>query len=238
MILKKPSFRFSWYHRDELQIVAVFVALVLFFSRSAIISSLILIFIGSSVAALYAFRYVRMTMLENAHMPFAATWQEHVETRLLFTSSERSRIVMTVLSCIVLGMLCIHRISLALSVADFETPTDIYWILFLAWYWVVWTFVLGYLVFRAIPKKTRISKRRSPFLEGLVASLFFYHGLPTKQRVITFTSAFIIGGVPTYVATHLQPQDATAYTFAGILVLPVIVLTLGGAWYATRWHIA
>jgi hypothetical protein len=102
---------------------------------------------------------------------------------------------------------------------------------------VVWTFVLGYLVFRAARNNENGNRLQSPFFEGLVASLFFYHGLPTKRRVITFTAGFVVGGLPTYLATRLDPYDATAYALAGVLVLPVVILTLGGAWYATRWHI-
>ncbi len=236
VILKKPPFRLSWYHRDELQIVGVFVALVLFFSRSTILSSVTLALVVSSVAFLYVFRFIRVIILENTHIPIATTWLRHVETKLLFTSPERSRIVMTALSCVILGILCVHRIALALSLSEFETPADIYWILFLAWYWVVWTFVLGYLLYRSI-RNRGVVEPKSPFFEGLIASMFFYHGLPTKQRIITFTSGFILGGIPTYVATNLHPHDATAYTMAAVLVLPVIILTLGGAWYATRWHI-
>jgi hypothetical protein len=192
VILKKPSFRFSWYHRDELQIVGVVVLLVLFFSRSEALSVFTLALTILSVAALYVFPIVRRALLENTHIHFAAVWVRRVERWLVFTSSERSRIAMTVLCCFVLGILCIHRIALALTVSQFETPTDIYWILFLAWYWVVWTFVLGYLVFRAAKNNENGDRVRSPFFEGLVASLFFYHGLPTKHRIITFTAGFCL----------------------------------------------
>lgn len=143
---------------------------------------------------------------------------------------------MTMLSCVVLGILCIHRLSLALSNTTAESPTDIYWILFLAWYWVVWTFMLGYFVFRWRRARKQSDETRDPFLEGLVASMFFYHGLPTKQRIITFTAGFLLGGAPTYFATRLEPGTPLSYVTACALVIPVMVLTLGGAWCATRWH--
>jgi hypothetical protein len=37
--------------------------------------------------------------------------------------------------------------------------------------------------------------------------------------------------------SELYPHDATAYATAGVLGLPVVMLTLRGAWHAARWHI-
>ncbi len=237
MILKRPSFRFSWYHRDELQIVAVVILLVFFFSRSTALSVFTLALVVLSVVGLYGFRVVRLTLLENTHIPISATWIRTVETRLLFTSPERSRIAMVLLCSLVLGILCIHRIILALTVARFETPTDVYWILALAWYWVLCTYVLGYLLLRAGNGESGEFRPRPSFYEGLTASLFFYHGLPAKQRIFTFVACFVLGGIPTYAATRLHPTGAVAYALAAALVLPVVILTLGGAWYATRWKL-
>ena len=235
VIFKRPSFRFSWYHRDELQIVAVVIFLVFFFSRSTALSVFTLALVVFSVAGLYGFRVIRIILRENTHFSVSATWVREVETRLRFTSPERSRIAMVVLCSTVLGILCIHRIVLALTVARFETPTDVYWILALAWYWVLCTYVLGYLLLRA-GNRGGDDRAHSSFFEGLAISLFFYHGLPAKHRVLTFVACFILGGIPTYAATRLHPTGTTDYTLAAALILPVVFLTLGGAWYATRWN--
>lgn len=236
MTTNAPLFHITWYHKDELKVVAVFIILVWFFSRSAILSSLVLSFIGVSLIVLYTFRFTRVLVHVRKGFPLADRWLQHVEPRLILTSPDRSRIAMTVLSCVVLGVLCIHRVSLALSNTAVESPTDIYWILFLAWYWVVWTLMLGYFIFRWWRARKQSGEARDLFLEGLVASMFFYHGIPTKQRIITFTAGFLLGGVPTYFATNLEPGTAHSYATACALVIPVMVLTLGGAWYATRWH--
>ncbi len=236
MILKRPSFRFSWYHRDELQIVVLAALLVLFFSRSAILSTFTLALIVLSVVFLYVFRWVRRIFLENSRIRFAAAWIRRVESRLVFTSPERSRIAMTILCCLVLGILCIHRITLTLTLPRFETPTDIYWILLLGWYWAVCSFVFGYLWYRAVKGSKSNDGRQSSFLQGLVASVFFYHGLPAKQRILTFATGFVLGGLPTYLATRLASYNPREYAYAAVLILPVVVLTLGGAWYATRWN--
>jgi len=73
-----------------------------------------------------------------------------------------------------------------------------------------------------------------PFLDGLVASLFFYHGLSKKNRIVTFIAGFILGGLPSYFAIRLTPETPYGYEIACGLIVPLIGFVLGGAFYAMR----
>jgi hypothetical protein len=72
------------------------------------------------------------------------------------------------------------------------------------------------------------------FFDGIVASLFFYHGLSRKSRIVTFIAAFVLGGLPSYFAIRLTPETPHGYEIACGLMIPLIGLILGGAYYTMQ----
>jgi hypothetical protein len=118
---------------------------------------------------------------------------------------------------------------------EYKTPTDIYWILFLGWYGLICTVTAMYLIWLWNTWSQNESKH-VPILDGLVASLFFYRGLSRKNRIVTFIATFWLGGLPSYVAIRLTPETPYGYWIACGLIVPVIGLFLGGAYY-TMLHL-
>jgi hypothetical protein len=154
-----------------------------------------------------------------------------LKTALHGHSVERSRIAMALLGAWVCGILCLHRIHLAQMNLEDRTPTDIYWILFLGWYSIVCTVIALYLIWLWNAWSQNESKRM-PIFDGLEASMFFFHGLSKKNRIVTFIAAFWLGGLPSYLALRLTPETPYGYTIACGLIVPLIGLVLGGAYYA------
>ena len=231
---QKPFF-FTWYHREEFQVLVILVGLIVFFSRSlwvlgTLVASVVIIWL-----LLYFARILEVYLAEKELFPSIVQRYQDLKSALHGHSLERSRIAMALLSAWVLGVLCLRRIHLSeLSVAD-RTPTDIYWILFLGWYCIVCTVVALYLMWLWNIWSQHESKHM-PIFDGLVASLFFYHGLSRRHRIVTFIAAFFLGGLPSYFALRLKPDTPHGYEIAFALIVPLVGLVLGGAYYA-MWHL-
>ena len=226
-------FFFTWYHREEFQVLLILVGLIVFFARSYWVLMTLAAFVIVVLASLYFMRILEGYFTKRALFPSIVQRYQDLKTALHGHSVERSRIAMALLSAWILGVLCLHRIRLAqISPAD-RTPTDIYWILFLGWYCIICTIIALYLMWLWNTWSQNESKH-VPFLDGLVASLFFYRGLSWKNRVMTFVAAFWLGGLPSYVAIRLTPETPYGYWVAGGLIVPLIGLMLGGAYYAMK----
>jgi hypothetical protein len=74
-------------------------------------------------------------------------------------------------------------------------------------------------------------------MDGMVASLFFFHGLNKKERIVTYIATFFLGGVPSFFALRLSTDTPFHYTIACLLIIPVALLTLGGAYYTKRYFV-
>lgn len=230
---KKESriFSFTWYHREEFQVLVILVGLIVFFARSLWILGTLAAFVIGLLMLLYIVRFLER-YLEKREMGLVLVRKyQNLKTALHGHSVERSRIAMALLSAWVLGVLCLHRISLARQSPSDATPTDVYWILFLGWYCIICTTIAVYLIW-LWNAWSQNESRHILFLDGLVASLFFYHGLPRRNRIFTYISAFILGGVPSYAAIRLSPKTPYGYEIACALMIPLLVLILGGAVYA------
>jgi hypothetical protein len=231
----QPLFFFTWYHREEFQVLAILVGLIVFFARSYWVLITLAAFVIAVLGILYLMRLLEVYFAKKKLFHSVVQRYQDLKKALHGHSVERSRIAMALLAAWVLGVLCLHRVQLAqISLAD-RTPTDIYWILFLGWYCIVCTIIALYLMWLWNSWSQKES-RHLPFFDGLVASFFFYHGLARKNRVITFIAAFFLGGLPSYVAIRLTPVTPHGYAIACGLVIPLIGLILGGAYY-TMMHL-
>ncbi len=226
-------FRFKWYHREELQVVLVLIALVIFFSRSTLLTILLPTAVFVSVGALYLAR-VGSRVLHRLESLRSLVIQYHqFKLTLGRESLHRSRVAMAILATAVIGLLALHRMSLAEMDPYFATPTDLYWMLFLWFYTFVCAVISVYLLW-IWGRIWKAPQAHVPFLDGLVASLFFYHGLSRNHRIVTFVAAFLLGGVPSYFGIRLSPDDPYGSQEAVALIVPVILLNVGGAFYAMR----
>ncbi len=225
---------FQWYHREEWQVVAILIGLILFFARTIWIS------IGVSIAVLAVMLFLyTIRLLEiycNNHGVSIGLIEQYkiLKSALHKHSVERSRIAMALLASCVLLVLTLHRIDLALTNPFYATPSDVYWIFFLGWYTLLCTVSCSYLLWlwRNWVRKHTV---QIPFLDGLVASMFFFHGLKTRERIITYIAAFFLGGLPSYFAVGLSTNIPYAYSIAMLLIIPVMLFTLGGAYYAMHY---
>jgi H+/gluconate symporter-like permease len=224
-------FSFTWYHREEIQVLVILVGLIGFFARSFWVLGTLAAFVVGLLLLLYIVRILERYLGKHKKLLTLLKKYQDLKSALHGHSVERSRIAMALLAAWVLGVLCLHRINLARQSPADSTPTDIYWILFLGWYCIICTISAAYLVW-LWNAWSQNESRHIPFLDGLVASLFFYHGLPKKSRIITYVAAFFLGGIPSYVAIRLSPQTPYGYEIACGLVVPLITLILGGAVYA------
>ncbi len=230
------KFEFTWYHREEWQVIILLLGLVVFFSRTILIFACLSISILFSFFALYLVRMIESFLANRDLYPDLVEWYRDMKNVLHGHSVERSRIAMAFLSSAVVCALLIHRIHLASTDPADATPTDIYWILFLAWYTVVCTTTTLYL-FWLWRNWVRHLSVRSPLMDGMVASLFFFHGLDKKERVVTYIATFFLGGVPSFFALRLSTDTQFHYTVACLLIIPVVLLTLGGAYYAKYYFL-
>jgi len=224
-------FPFTWYHREEFQVLLILVGLIIFFARSYWVLMTLALFVIVVLVLLYLMRIVERYFAKRKLFPSIVQRYQDLKTALHGRSVERSRIAMALLSAWTVGVLCLHRIQLAQISPTDRTPTDIYWILFLGWYCIVCTVIALYLMWLWNTWSQRESKH-IPFFDGLVASLFFYHGMSRKNRIVTFIAAFLLGGIPSYIAIRLSPETPHGYEIACGLIIPVIGLILGGAFYA------
>jgi hypothetical protein len=227
------SFSFEWYHREEIQVLVILVGLIVFFARSLWVLGTLAALVVCVLFVLYLVRVLEIYLTKHERCPRLVRRYHNLKTALHGHAVERSRIAMALLAAWVVGVLCLHRIHLAqLDHAD-RTPTDIYWILFLGWYCIVCTITAMYLIWLWNTWSQNESKH-APFLDGLVSSLFFYHGLSRKDRIVTFIAAFWLGGLPSYVAIRLTPETPYGYWIACGLIVPLIGLFLGGAYYTMK----
>ncbi len=211
----------------------VLIALVIFFARSTFLSIVLPTGVFLAIGGLYLAR-VGSRVLHRLESLRSIVFQYHqFKLTLGRESLQRSRVAMAILATAVIGLLALHRMSLAEMDPYFATPTDLYWMLFLWWYTLVCAVIAIYLLW-IWGRVWNTPQVHSPFLDGLVASLFFYHGLSRSHRIVTFVAAFLLGGVPSYFGIRLGPDDPYGPQKAVALIIPVIALTLGGAYYAMR----
>jgi len=230
---EKQSFYFTWYHREEIQVLVILVGLIVFFARSYWVLGTLAAFVIVVIVMLYIMRILEGYLTKQKWCPALVQRYQDLKTALHCRSVERSRIAMALLAAGVIGILCLHRIHLAQIDSADATPTDIYWILFLGWYCIVCTAIALYLMWLWNIWSQNESKH-IPFFDGLVASLFFYHGLSRKDRIATYIAAFFLGGLPSYVAIRLTPRTPYGYEIAYELMIPLIGFVLGSAYYAMR----
>ena len=231
----QQKFSFTWYHREEIQILIILVGLIVFFARSLWVLGALAALVICVLLLLYLIRVLDIYLTKHERCPRLLRRYHNLKTALHGHSVERSRIAMALLGAWIVGVLFLHRIHLAQLDAGDRTPTDIYWILFLGWYCVYCTMTALYLIWLWNSWSQNESKH-VPFLDGLVGSLFFYRGLPRKNRIVTFVAAFWLGGLPSYGAIRLTPETPYGYWIASGLIIPVIGLCLGGAYY-TMLHL-
>ncbi len=224
-------FFFTWYHREEFQVLLILVGLIVFFARSYWVLMTLAAFVIVVLTSLYFMRILEGYFTKRALFPSIVQRYQDLKTALHGHSAERSRIAMALLSAWILGVLCLHRIRLAQISPTDRTPTDIYWIIFLGLYCIICTIIALYLMWLWNTWSQKELKH-IPFFDGLVASLFFYHGLSQKNRVVTYIATFILGGLPSYIAIRLTPETPHGYEIACGLIVPLIGLILGGAYYA------
>jgi len=224
---------FTWYHREEFQVLLILVGLIIFFAQSYWVLMTLALFVIVVLALLYFMRILEQYFTKRKLFPSVVQRYQDLKTALHGHSVERSRIAMALLAAWILGVLCLHRIQLAQISPTDRTPTDIYWILFLGWYCITCTIIALYLMWLWNTWSQKESKH-IPFFDGLVASFFFYHGLSRKNRIVTFIAAFMLGGIPSYIAIRLTPEMPHGYEIACGLIVPVIGLILGGAYYTMR----
>jgi hypothetical protein len=228
---EQQLFSFTWYHREEIQVLVILVGLIVFFARSFWVLVTLAAFVIGVLALLYLMRIIEGYLTKRNLFPSLVRRYCNLKTALHGHAAERSRIAMALLGARVVGVLCLHRIRLAQLNPTDRTPTDIYWILFLGWYCVICTIIALYLMWLWNSWSQNESKHL-PFFDGLIASLFFYHGLSRRNRIGTYIAAFILGGLPSFFAIRLTPETPYGYEIACGLMVPLIGLVLGGAYYA------
>lgn len=225
---------FQWYHREEWQVVVVLIGVIIFFSRTIWISIGVSAGVLVVVGILYILRVLEVYCTARGKCLHWVEQFQRMKNALHVHAVERSRIAMGALASIVLLVLTLHRIELALANSADATPTDIYWILFLGWYTFLATVTTAYLVW-LWRNWVRQHFVRIPLMDGLVASMFFYHGLKKHERILTYVAAFFLGGIPSYFALRLSPEMPYGYSIAVLLIIPVIIFTIGGAFYAKHY---
>lgn len=228
---EEKSFSFTWYHREEIQVLLILVGLIIFFAGSLWILGTLAVFVIGVVILLYVLRILEGYLAKHEKCPLLVQRYKDLKTALHGHSLERSRIAMALLSAWVLGVLCLHRVNLAQVQPTDATPTDIYWILFLGWYCIICTIIAVYLIW-LWNAWSQNELKHIPFLDGLVASQFFYHGFTKKNRIVTYIATFFLGGFPSYAAMRLSSETPFGYEIACGLMVPLMGLVLGGAFYA------
>jgi hypothetical protein len=223
---------FTWWHRDEVQVFLVYVIISWFFTHSGILQARLFALSGAVLLAPWVLRgLARWRRAGRA----PAVVSSGIDTVLRFLppfAYDRSRLYFSFWSAAIVGILFFHRLELALGIPEYAAPVDLYWILFLGWYGVVWTAVTIYLLMKWIERRR---PEDHPFWEGLVGSMYFFHGLPPKSRLISYAASFLLGGVPTAFAVTLNPANPSSVRTACFLIIPVAGLILFGAAYASRW---
>jgi len=222
---------FQEYHREEFQVVLLLLCLIIFFARTFVVAVSVVAVVLFTMLILYCMRLIDVYCKKQNLTFKLLEFYRKMKNALHVHSEERSRIAMAILASFVLLILCVHRIDLALHDPYYATPSDVYWIVFLGWYAVVCNVTGAYLIW-LWRNWAREQVVRIPIMDGLVASMFFYQGLEMKERIVTYAAAFFLGGVPSYLAIKLSTETHYAYTIAVLLVIPVMIFTLGGAFYA------
>jgi hypothetical protein len=231
--MHETSESFTWWHRDELQVYVVYLIIILFFGRSFAVEAALLAVATLPIVLLWVVRWMRRTGRKEEGI-------SRILTRFPPHPWDRSRLLMSVLSAVIVLFLFGHRLHYFLrdrnagltGEESFATPLDLYWLLFLGWYGLVWAAIAVFLYYKW---KHHADPVEHKFLEGLVGSMYFYHGLPTRSRVVTFVAGFLLGGLPTAYAVQLDPLDPNGMTIALLLIIPVATLILFGGWFASRW---
>jgi hypothetical protein len=222
----------TWWHRDEVQVFVVWIIISWFFTRSAILQDRLFALSALALLAPWMLRgFGRWRRTDHAPLAVGKVLDTLLR-HLPPYAWDRSRLSCSFWSAVIVAVLFAHRLELALSVPEYATPVDVYWVLFLGWYGLVWIAVTAYLLIKW-RHQTRPEDHR--FWEGLVGCMFFYHGLPGKNRLITFAAGFLLGGVPTAFAVTLDPTRPSSLLTATLLVLPAAGLILIGAAYASHW---
>ncbi|MEK6649615.1 MAG: hypothetical protein AABY75_01430 [Bacteroidota bacterium] len=224
--------RFAWWHRDEVQVFTLWIIISWFFTRSDILQGRLLALSALALLAPWIVRELRRWRRTDRAPAAVGKGLDALLRFLPPFAWDRSRLSCSFWSALIVGVLFAHRLELALTVPEYAAPVDVYGILFLGWYGLVWSTVTVYLVIKW-RHQTRPEDHR--FWEGLVGSMFFYHGLPTKNRLVTFAAGSLLGGVPTAFAVTLDPTNPSSLRTAALLILPVAGLILFGAAYASHW---
>ena len=229
---------FTWYHRDEIQLFVVFILILGFFSRSVSLTHQLISFAVVLILIQNLYRYVSVLGRKGKLNQVVSARLRLFEQRLPHFHHDRSRLFYSILSVVVLGALWNHRRMLLFDNGEYSTPSDRYWTLLLAWYLLLFLVIAVYLAVVWVKQFKYKDRLHIPFFEGLVGSTFFYHGLPTKSRWITFFAGFLLGGVPSFFATRILPADPQGIMYANVLTIGIVTLTIGGALYTMGWQMA
>ena len=231
--MHESSQTFTWWHRDEIQVLVVYIIVIFFFGRSL---ELEIVLLALAILPLLGFWLVRWWGRTGQNRGMV----DMIIRNLPVHPWDRSRLVMSVLSTVIVGSLFVHRLLFYLRDSgtgipyeeSFATSLDLYWILFLGWYAAVWAVIVVFMVYKW---KTDADPVQHRYFEGLVGSMYFYHGLPAKSRIVTFIAGLLLGGLPTAYAVQIDPADPSGTQTAVFLIIPVATLILLGAWFASRW---
>lgn len=96
-------FSFTWYHREELQVLILLVGLIIFFSRELWVLFSLAGFLLVSITGLYVVRILELWLSKHNKAQNFVEGYRTMKQALHGHSVERSRIAMAVLACVVSG---------------------------------------------------------------------------------------------------------------------------------------